>query len=115
MAPTKPPARDIGSAEVTRLVLPPCPHFEVREQQNGTWSVWYPDPAFIPCAPVCDLGKVMRTHKHVYEQDWIKTNYQPTNYEDAMQWAEYLAEGRDVKVFPFLTAAEKRVAASLEG
>jgi hypothetical protein len=82
-------------------MLPPAKHIEVREKQNETWVVFYPDPGFIPCAPACDLSKIMRAHKHEYEPSWIETNYKPTSYEDALEWAEYLAEGREVKVIPF--------------
>jgi len=76
-----------------RKMLPPFPHVEVRERRDGTFRVWYPDPGWIPCAPVCHLK-----HSHDYKQGFVESYYHPTSREDAMDWAEKLAEGREVKV-----------------
>lgn len=102
----------MSSAEVTRMMLPPSQHVEVRERQNGSFTVHYPDPGFIPCAPVCDLKRNVRGHKCDYEQKWIETHYQPTSYEDALAWATYLSDGREVKVVGFVPLAERRRKAS---
>ena len=104
------PSRAMTSAEVTRMMLPPAGHVEVRERQNGSWSVFYPDPGFIPCSPVCNLNKVLRNHKHDYEQTWIESTYKPTSYQDALDWARYLSDGREVKVVAFVPLAERRAA-----
>lgn len=82
------------------MTLPPRGHIEVRERANGTWSVFYADPGFVPCAPGCDLQRVMRTHKHTYEQAMIESTYKPESYEDALDWAQYLAEEREIKIVP---------------
>ena len=81
--------------------MPPSKWIEVRERHNRTYTVHYPDPAFIPCQPVCDLKKNVRGHKCDYEQKWIETNYKPIDHDDAVKWAEYLADGREVKVVPY--------------
>ena len=80
------------------MMLPPTGHIEVREKRDGTWLVFYPDPGFIPCEPTCNLSKVMRNHKHSFKQDFIQSTYIPTSYADALDWADKLAEGREVKV-----------------
>ena len=100
--------KNLTSAEVTVLMLAPTKHIEVREKQNGTWSVFYPDPGFLPCPPGCDLAKVVRTHKHEYEQGWIESTYKPEDYADACDWAALLAEGREVKIVPFVPLQERR-------
>lgn len=97
----------VSSRQVTRQSLAPFSHVELRERQNGSWLVFYPDPGWIPCAPACRLNQVMRTHKHDYEQAWLQTHYTPTSYEDALAWANLLAEGREVKVLPYKTLAER--------
>lgn len=97
----------IPAREVLKKTLPPFPHVEVREDSKGAWRVYYPDPGFVPCAPVCRLKDVDRNHKHVYEQAFIETNYAPTSYDDALDWATLLAEGREVKVVPYKTLAER--------
>lgn len=97
----------ISPRETLRLTLPPFPHVEVRENSKGAWRVFIPDSGFIPCSPVCRLKDVDRNHKHKYEQDFLETNYSPSDYDDAMAWAELLAEGREVKVVPYKTTAER--------
>ena len=100
----------VSSSEVMRVSMPPNSHIEMRQKQNGTWTVWYPDPGWIPCAPVCRLATVQPGHKHDYQQGWIQTNYTPTSYEDALEWADLLAEGHEVKILPHLTIAERNAA-----
>lgn len=97
----------ISARETLRMTLPPFPHVEVRENSKGAWRVFCPDSAFIPCAPVCRLKDVDRNHKHKYEQDFLETHYTPRDYDDAIAWAELLAEGREVKVVPYKTTAER--------
>lgn len=97
----------IPAKEVLKKTLPPFPHIEVREDSRGNWRVFYPDPGWIPCAPVCRLKEVERSHKHTYEQAWIETNYTPSSYADAVDWATLLAEGREVKAVPYKTLAER--------
>lgn len=67
-------------------------HIEVREHQNGTFTVWYPDEAFCPCAPVCG-----EKHKHSYKQGHVQSTYSPVSRDDADDWAFKMAEGREVK------------------
>jgi hypothetical protein len=98
------------SNEVILSSLAPFSHVEVREKQDGTWTVWYPDVSWIPCAPVCRLTDVERSHKHDYEQKWYETHYKPETLADAIDWATQIAEGVEVKVLPYLTAAEKKAA-----
>lgn len=100
--------KEMTSGEVIRATMPPSKWIEVRQRQNGSYTVHYPDPGFIPCAPVCDLKKNVRGHKCDFEQQWIETNYKPTSLEDAVAWAEYLADGREVKVVPFIPIQERR-------
>lgn len=102
--------RTIPARELIRQMLPPFPHIEVREKQNGTWTVWYPDPAWIPCAPSCNLRERDRYHKHDFDQPFIQTHYVPTSYSDALAWAESLADGREVKILPYMTLAERKAA-----
>lgn len=94
----------IPSGVVLRQTLPRAftLHVEVREKQNGTWRVYYPDPGWIPCEPVCHLK-----HKHDYEQNWIESHYKPEDYEDALNWAEAISEGREVKVVTFVPLRER--------
>lgn len=96
--------------DVLAQTLPPSPHIEVREKRDGSWSVFYPDPGWIPCAANCRLGEVLRGHKHDRVQPWIETNYVPTSFEDAMAWAELLAEGKPVKVMKYMTIGERNAA-----
>jgi hypothetical protein len=87
----------ISSAEVTHSMLRPAGHVEVRQRRDGTWRVLYQDPGYIPCMHDCQV-------KHKHDRDsvsWIETNYTPTSKKDALDWAEQLAEGREVKVLPF--------------
>lgn len=100
----------MSDRELLLATLPPCPHIEVREKRDGTWTVWYPDPGWIPCAPNCQLNKVQRAHKHDYEQTFVETHYVPTSFSDAMAWAEDLAEGREIKVLPYMTLGERNAA-----
>lgn len=51
----------------------------------------------------------MRGHKHDFgPPSQIETHYQPTSFEDAMQWAEYLSEGREIKVLDYVPLHERR-------
>lgn len=75
---------------------------EVRERQNGTWRVWYPDPAWIACDTRCEIK-----HKHDRELHWIECHHQPAIYADALEWAEYLADGREVRIVPYVPVAER--------
>ena len=61
--------------------------------RDGTYRVWYPDPGWIPCPPVCYIK-----HSHDYKQGWIESTYAPTDLADAMDWAGKLAEEREVKL-----------------
>lgn len=108
MATKEKESKSMTSKEVIMATLAPFTHIEVRGRQNGSWTVHYPDPGFVPCAPVCDLKKNVRGHKCDYEQSYIETNYKPTSYADAMGWANYLAEGREVKVVSFVPLSERR-------
>lgn len=101
---------NLSSREVLTHTLPPFPHIELREKRDGSWSVWYPDSGWIPCSSNCRLGDVLRGHKHDRVQPWIETNYTPTSYDDALAWAELLAEGREVKVLKFMTIGERNAA-----
>lgn len=67
-------------------------HIEIREHLNGSFSVWYPDPGFTPCAPTCG-----EKHKHTFKQGHVESEYEPTDRADADDWAYQLAEGREVK------------------
>ena len=78
-------------------------HIEVRERMDGGWRVWYPDPAWIPCEPVCKL-----VHKHDYEMRWIESHYKPVDFEDALGWANSLCEGREVKVISYEPVGGRR-------
>jgi hypothetical protein len=94
----------IPSEEVARWTVPAAfaEPIEVREKQNGSWRVWYADPAWIPCDPRCEIK-----HKHDREMNWIETHYVPTSYADALDWAEFLAEGREVRIVPYVPLAER--------
>jgi hypothetical protein len=98
------PREVVNVVDVTRTMLPPRGHVEVRERRDGTYRVWYPDEGWIPCPPVCDLK-----HSHNYRQGHVESFYHPTSLEDAMEWAYQLAEGREVKVVPVNPGAVKRV------
>lgn len=83
--------------ETLRMTLPQSRGpLQVREKMNGSWIVLYPDPGFIPCAPVCHLR-----HKHEYEQTLIESTYKPTDFDDAMDWASSLADGREIKIVKY--------------
>lgn len=107
MTQTKHRQANLSPREILTQTLPPFTHIEVREKRDGSWSVWYPDPGWIPCAANCRLNEVLRGHKHDRVQPWIETHYTPTSYEDALVWAELLAEGRDVRVVKFMTIGER--------
>ena len=98
-------ARETGAGEVTRMMLPPRGIIEVRERQDYSWKVLYPDEGFIPCPPVCALK-----HSHDYKQKMVETFYQPTDQDDAMAWAQMLAEEREIKVFPYQGIRKPRAA-----
>lgn len=95
----------IPSEVVMRQVMPKAftLHIEVRERMDGTWRVWYPDPGWIACEPVCKLK-----HKHDYEIAWIESRYHPTDYEDALAWADYISDGREVKVVSYVPFGGRR-------
>lgn len=95
----------IPTREVMRQTMPAAfaSHVEVREKMNGTWRIFYPDPAWIPCDPRCEVK-----HKHDREMNWIESNYQPVDYEDALDWADVLAEGREVKTVSFVPLSQRR-------
>lgn len=69
---------------------------EVRQKMDESWIVLYPDEAFIPCAPVCYIK-----HKHEYEPKLVESYYKPKDYKDAKNWAEKLAEGRQIKTVKY--------------
>jgi len=100
--------KTISATETTIMALQPPMHIEVRERQNGSYGVFYADPGWIPCAPGCDMNRVVRSHKHDYTRPWVETYYKPADLEDAMDWAEKLAEGREVKLVPFVPLSERR-------
>ena len=97
------------SEELLRATVPPAfaLPIEVRERQDGTWRVWYADPGWIPCEPVCRLKDRDRNHKHDYDQRWVESNYEPTSYSDALEWANFLSEDREVRIMPFVPLAER--------
>ena len=78
-------------------------HVEVRQKQNGTWRVFYPDPGWISCPPDCKIK-----HKHDYEPAWCESTYQPTSYKDAMDWAGKMAGSREIKVIKFVPINQRR-------
>lgn len=93
-------SKAMTSRQLLMATLPPRGHIEVRERRDGTYSVFYPDMAFIPCPPVCRLKEVLRTHKCDREQGFVESNLPPTDFDAAMEWATFLAEEREVKVIP---------------
>lgn len=103
------PSKSMTSDELLRATLPPAfsEPVEVRERQDGKWRVWYPDPGWIPCEPVCRLKDRDKNHKHDYEQRWIESNYEPSTYFDALEWAEGMGH-REVRVVPYATPAERK-------
>jgi len=78
-------------------------HIEVRQKRDGSFSIFYPDEGFISCPPVCDLK-----HKHDYERGWTESSVVPKNKEDAMTWAQMLAEDREVKFIPYTPLHKRR-------
>lgn len=102
-------SKAMTSDELLRATLPPgfAEPVEVRERQDGSWRVFYPDPGWIPCEPVCHLKERYKNHKHDYEQRWIESNYVPASYSDALDWAETLGH-REVRVVGYMTPAERK-------
>lgn len=96
---------ELSSREVTMMgLLAPLP-VEVREKRDGRWIVSYPDPSWIPCAPVCHFGSPgypFRGHSHNYKQTYVESYHQPGTFDGAMAWARELAgpEG-EIKRFPY--------------
>lgn len=85
------------SHELMLSTMPPRGDaIEVRERRDGTFRVFYPDEGFVPCPPVCDLK-----HSHDYKQGWSESYYQPTDLDDAIEWATSLAEERQVRVIRY--------------
>lgn len=86
----------------------PC---EVRERRDGSWSVLYPDPGFIPCAPVCYFGQKgwpFPGHKHEYAPKMIETEYKPTSFDDAKRWAMLISDSSEQpKIFPFTSKGKQ--------
>lgn len=97
----------VTASAVMQKSLAPSTHVEVRERQDGSWLVFYPDPGWIPCAPACRLNQVIRGHKHDYQQPWIQSYYIPTSLHDAIEYATFVSDGREVKTMPFRTIAER--------
>lgn len=97
------------SDELMRATLPPAFALpvEIRERQDGGWRVFYPDPGWIPCEPVCRLKDRDRNHKHDYDQRWIESNYHPTSYDDALEWAWSLGHG-EPRIVPFVPLYERK-------
>lgn len=98
----------VSSAETIRMTLPSRGHIEIREKQNGDWVVSYSDPGFIPCEPTCQMNRVLPRHKHDYECPQVDTHYLPKSFEDAVDWAEYLSEGREVKIVKYVPIQDRR-------
>lgn len=99
--------RSMTSAEVIIATMPPRGHVEIRERQDKTFRVFYSDEGFIPCAPVCRLGEYTKSHKHDYTQKMVESYYIPVSEDDAIDYAERLAEGREVKMLRFKTINER--------
>lgn len=97
------PREVVNVVDMTYVMLPPRGHVEVRERKDGTYRVWYPDEGFVPCAPSCDLR-----HKHEYKQGHVESFYHPATFDDAVEWAYKLADGREVKIVPVNTGAVKK-------
>jgi len=78
-------------------------HIEVKQKANGEWRVFYPDPGWISCPPDCSIK-----HKHDYDPAWVESTYQPMDYEDALAWAEKMAEKREIVIVPFVPINQRK-------
>lgn len=85
----------VPSSEVTQMMLCDTSQMaiEVRRHLDGHYSIWYPEEGWISCPPVCELK-----HKHAIQHPHVESFYKPTDLEDALEYAESLAYGREVKV-----------------
>ena len=85
----------ISSSEVTRMMLTDTGEMaiEVRRHLDGHYSVWYPEEGWLPCPPRCELR-----HSHSITHPYTESFYQPKDLDDALAYAEDLAQGREVKV-----------------
>jgi hypothetical protein len=86
----------LTSAEVTKMMLPPRGHIEVKEKKDYSFRVWYPDEGFVPCSMRCEIK-----HSHDYKQKMIESSYVPEDEADAMEYARLVAEGREIKVIHY--------------
>jgi hypothetical protein len=75
---------------------------EIRQQRDKTYKVFYPEVGFI-ADPVCPTGCKVH-HKHtrkLKERGWEACFGSWESLTEAQKWAEFIAEGRDVKMVPF--------------
>lgn len=108
-------SKNMTSPEVIKMMMPPPLHIEMRQKLNGDWLIFYPDPGFLPCSPVCAFGQrgmPLPTHKHEHEPKWIESEYKPTDRDDALAYSTLLAEGREVKVIEWVPPQQRRAQAA---
>ncbi len=96
----------IGPAEVQRMIGGyGGGHIEVRERQNGSWTVHYLEDGWIPCPPSCEFK-----HKHDVVRPMVEAPYKGMTLDQALVVADDYANGREVLIVEFMTPAERRAA-----
>lgn len=84
------------SGELSRVMFIPGEVVEIREQKDGSYTVWYPEEGWLPTAP---------GQKHPF----VKSYYAPVDLDDAKAWATELAAGeREVKLIPYVDRKGKK-------
>lgn len=69
---------------------------EIKEKQDGSWSIWYPEEGWVLCT--CEKCK------HKTEHPLYESGYKPTDLEDAKRYAKTIS--KNVKIVP-LTPKKK--------
>lgn len=69
-------------------------HVEIRERSNGSWTLFYPQVAWIGCLSDCKLR-----HKHQTVQPMEQSGETWQTLSEAQEAAQRYAHGREVKVF----------------
>jgi len=64
----------------------------LHKRLDGKYEIFYPDEGWIACADNCTMK-----HKHDVEQKMVKSNLITEDYKESRKWAEFLAEGREIK------------------
>lgn len=68
-------------------------HVEVREHRNGTWTIHYPEAAWIGCFPDC-----AKRHSHDTTRPMTQVNCEFSSPEEAYEVARDYAGTREIKV-----------------